>query len=71
MNNSSDSDSNNENDNIEINKIKIDAPKKRGRPRKNLFLDKPAKGYEKKEITNDEKDIILHLPVFMGKNKKK
>jgi hypothetical protein len=69
MNNSSDS--NNENDNIEINKIKIDAPKKRGRPRKNLFLDKPAKGYEKKEITNDEKDIILHLPVFMGKNKKK
>jgi hypothetical protein len=63
MNNSSDSDNNNN----EI-KVKIDAPKKRGRPRKNLFLDKPAKNYEKKEITNDEKDIILHLPVSMKKN---
>ena len=68
MNNSSDS---NNNDNIEINKITLDVPKKRGRPRKNLFIDKSVKDSEKKEITNDEKDIILHLPVFiMGKNKK-
>ena len=72
MNNSSDS-NNNDNiaDNIEISKITLDAPKKRGRPRKNLFIDKSAKDSEKKEITNAEKDIILHLPVFiMGRNKK-
>ena len=68
MNNSSDSSS--ESDNNEINKIKIDVPKKRGRPRKNLYLEKSNKQYERKEITNDEKDIILHLPVFLGKNKK-
>lgn len=67
MNNSSDSD--NEDNIIEIKKI--DAPKKRGRPRKNLFLEKPVKDQGKKEITNAEKDIILHLPVFIGKNKKK
>ncbi len=71
MNNSSDSNNDNDDDdnNNEINKIKIDVPKKRGRPRKNLYLDKPVKGFEKREITNNEKDIILHLPVFMGKKK--
>ena len=63
MNNSSDSDNNDEH------KTKIDPQKKRGRPRKNLFLDKPTKSSEKKEITNDEKDIILHLPVFLPKDK--
>ncbi len=66
MNNSSDSENNND-----YNKIKIDSQKKRGRPKKNLFLDKSTKSSEKKEITNDEKDIILHLPVFMPKNNKK
>jgi len=65
MNNSSDS------DNYDNNKIKIDPQKKRGRPRKNLFLDKPIKTSEKKEITNEEKDIILHLPVFLPKDKNK
>ena len=75
MNNSSDSNNNNNehnnDDNIEINKITLDVPKKRGRPRKNLFIDKSVKESEKKQITNEEKDIILHLPVFiMGKNKK-
>ena len=72
MNNSTDSNNNdNTNDNIEINKITLDGPKKRGRPRKNLFIDKSVKDFEKKEITNEEKDIILHLPVFiMGKTKK-
>ena len=64
MNNSSDS----ENDNI--NKIKIDSQKKRGRPKKNLYLEKNTKSSDKKEITNDEKDIILHLPVFLPKNNK-
>lgn len=42
MNNSSDSDNNDDN------KTKIDPQKKRGRPRKNLFLDKPTKSSEKK-----------------------
>jgi len=63
MNNSSDS------DNEDHIKTKIDPQKKRGRPRKNLFLDKTIKSSEKKEITNDEKDIILHLPVFLPKEK--
>jgi hypothetical protein len=66
MNNLSDS----ENNNIDDNKNKLDTQKKRGRPRKNLFFDKSSKSSEKKEITNDEKDIILHLPVFLPKNKK-
>jgi hypothetical protein len=64
MNNSSDS----ENDNI--NKIKIDSQKKRGRPKKNLYLEKNTKSSDKKQITNEEKDIILHLPVFLPKNNK-
>ena len=64
MNNSSDS----ENDNI--NRIKIDSQKKRGRPKKNLYLEKNTKSSDKKEITNDEKDIILHLPVFLPKTNK-
>ena len=63
MNNSSDS------DNEDHIKTKIDPQKKRGRPRKNLFIDKSIKSSEKKEITNDEKDIILHLPVFLPKDK--
>ncbi len=66
MNNLSDS----ENNNIDDIKHKLDTQKKRGRPRKNLFFDKSSKSSEKKEITNDEKDIILHLPVFLPKNKK-
>jgi hypothetical protein len=68
MNNSSDSENinNNDNDNNDTNTMK-----KRGRPRKNLFLDKSTKNSDKKEITNEEKDIILHLPVFMPKTKKK
>ena len=62
MNNSSDSENNYDN------KIKIDSQKKRGRPRKNLYLDKTVtKSSERKEITNEEKDIILHLPVFLPK----
>jgi len=65
MNNSSDSENNYDN------KIKIDSQKKRGRPRKNLYLDKTTtKSSEKKEITNEEKDIILHLPVFLPKGTK-
>jgi len=64
MNNSSDSENINNNDNID------NTQKKRGRPRKNLFLDKSTKNSDKKEITNEEKDIILHLPVFMPKTKK-
>jgi len=63
MNNSSDSDNNNE----EINKMKAEMPKKRGRPRKNLYFDKPLKNYEGKEISMDDKDIILHLPVPLKK----
>lgn len=62
MNNSSDSDNNDD-----INKIKPDAPKKRGRPRKNMYFDKPLKNYERKEVTPNEKDIILHLPVSLKK----
>lgn len=62
MNNSSDSENNYDNKN------KIDSQKKRGRPRKNLYLDKTVtKSSERKEITNEEKDIILHLPVFLPK----
>ncbi len=66
MNNLSDS----ENNNIDDIKSKLDSQKKRGRPRKNLFCDKSVKSSEKKEITNEEKDIILHLPVFLPKTKK-
>lgn len=44
--------------------------KKRGRPRKNTILDKPIKSNPSKEIKNEEKDIILHLPVFMKQKNK-
>ncbi len=65
MNNSSDSEINNIDD---MNKMSNDLiKKKRGRPRKNLFLDKPTKSHDRREISNDEKDIILHLPIFLDK----
>lgn len=65
MNNSTDSETNNLDD---VNKMSNDLiKKKRGRPRKNLFLDKPSKNHDRREISNDEKDIILHLPIFLDK----
>jgi hypothetical protein len=65
MNNSSESDELTNNNKIQ------NIQKKRGRPRKNLFNinNKPKDTYETTELKN--KDLILHIPVFMGKNKLK
>ena len=51
MNNSSDSDNN------DISKIKMDTPKKRGRPRKNLFIDKSPKEFVRKEILSFDENF--------------
>jgi hypothetical protein len=47
----------------------IDQPRKRGRPRKNKSVEKPIKHTEKRKSTreNENREIILHLPLFGGK----
>ena len=70
MNNLSDSDNFNSNENV----LKIDASKRRGRPKKAFFntdKDKQIKTSPSiKEFTNNDRDLILHLPVKLKKEEK-
>jgi len=43
----------------------IEQPRKRGRPRKNQIMEKPIKREIKNNIFNQEKEIILHLPLLL------
>lgn len=42
-----------------------DPPKKRGRPRKNQIIEKQTKKESKQVLFNQEKEIILHLPLLI------
>ncbi len=63
MSNLSDSDNFNNDNNV----LKIDASKRRGRPKKGFFTEKPKQSNPSKEFNNNEKDLILHLPVKLVK----
>lgn len=66
MSNLSDSDNFNNDNNV----LKIDASKRRGRPKKGFFTEKPKQSNSSKEFNNNEKDLILHLPVKLVKKDK-
>jgi len=61
---------NNNNNNNNNNNSIITEPRKRGRPRKNKIMEKPQKIIERRKTIkeNENREIILHLPLFSNKN---